>query len=161
MNYNPQFAKLGEILVNENIISKSDLESALSEQKAKGDKLGNILIGNGKITEDQLVKPFSLQLGYKSINEDELLKAPEEIVKLIPEDFSRENNVIVLKTSETSVYVAMEDPEDVSTIDSIKKLTNLNPEILVAGKTAITNAIDHLYEKIKKSGEVESAISNI
>ena len=161
MNYNPQFAKLGEILVNENIISESDLESALSEQKAKGDKLGNILIGNGKITEDQLVKAFSLQLGYKSINEDELLKAPEEIVKLIPEDFSRENNVIVLKTSETSVYVAMEDPEDVSTIDSIKKLTNLNPEILVAGKTAITNAIDHLYEKIKKSGEVESAISNI
>ena len=161
MNYNPQFAKLGEILVNENIISASDLESALSEQKAKGDKLGNILIRNGKITEDQLVKAFSLQLGYKSINEDELLKAPEEIVKLIPEDFSRENNIIVLKTSETSVYVAMEDPEDVSTIDSIKKLINLNPEILVAGKTAITNAIDHLYEKIKKSGEVESAISNI
>ena len=161
MNYNPQFAKLGEILVNENIISKADLESALSEQRAKGDKLGNILISNGKITEDQLVNAFSLQLGYKSITEDELLKAPEEVVKLIPEDFSRQNSVIILKTSDTSIYVAMEDPEDVSTIDSIKKLTNLTPEVVVAGKTAITNAIDHLYEKIKKSGEVESAISNI
>ena len=161
MSYNPQFAKLGEILVKENIVSEADLEVALSEQRAKGDKLGNILIASGKITEDQLVSAFSLQLGYKPITEDELLKSPEEVVKLIPEDFSRENNVIILKTSETSIYVAMEDPEDVSTLDSIKKLTNLNPEVLVAGKTAITNAIDQLYDKIKKSGEVESAISNI
>ena len=161
MSYNPQFAKLGEILVNENIISEADLEAALSEQKAKGDKLGNILILSGKITEDQLVNAFSLQLGYKSISEDELLKAPEDVVKLIPEDFSRENNIIALKTSENSIYVAMEDPEDVSTLDSIKKLTNLNPEVVVTGKTAILNAIDNLYEKIKKTGEVESAISNI
>ena len=161
MNYNPQFAKLGEILVKENIVSEADLETALSQQRSKGDKLGNILIADGKITEEQLVNAFSLQLGYKSITEDELLKAPEEVVKLLSEDFSRENNVITLKTSETSIYVAMEDPEDVSTLDSIKKLTNLNPEVLVAGKTAITNAIEHLYDKIKKSGEVESAISNI
>jgi len=161
MNYNPQFAKLGEILVKENIISEADLETALSEQRSKGDKLGNILIADGKITEDQLVSAFSLQLGYKSITEDELLKAPEQVVKLLSEDFSRENNVITLKTSETSIYVAMEDPEDVSTLDSIKKLTSLNPEVLVAGKTAITNAIEHLYDRIKKSGEVESAISNI
>mgnify|MGYP006117111885 FL=1 len=161
MNYNPQFAKLGEILVKENIVSEADLETALSEQRSKGDKLGNILIADGKITEEQLVNAFSLQLGYKSITEDDLLKAPEEVVKLLSEDFSKENNVITLKTSETSIYVAMEDPEDVSTLDSIKKLTNLNPEVLVAGKTAITNAIEHLYDRIKKSGEVESAISNI
>ena len=55
----------------------------------------------------------------------------------------------------------MEDPEDVATIDAIKKLTKLNPEILVAGGTAIKNAIEQLYERVKKSGEVESAISNI
>ena len=107
MSYNPQFAKLGQILVNENIISEADLEAALSEQKAKGDKLGNILILSGKITEDQLVNAFSLQLGYKSISEDELLKAPEDVVKLIPEDFSRENNIIALKTSENSIYVSL------------------------------------------------------
>ena len=108
-----------------------------------------------------MVKAFSLQLGSKSINEDELLKAPEETVKLLAEDFAKENNVITLKQTDNSIYVAMEDPEDVATIDAIKKLTNLNPEILVAGKTAISNAIETLYERVKKSGEVESAISNI
>ena len=161
MSYNPQFAKLGEILVNENIITEDQLNKALVEQKNKKDKLGNILVSNGTITEDDLVKAFSLQLGSKSISEDELLKAPEETVKLLAEDFARENNVLTLKQTDSSIYVAMEDPEDVATIDAIKKLTKLNPEILVAGKTAISNAIETLYERVKKSGEVESAISNI
>jgi len=161
MSYNPQFAKLGEILVNEKIITDKQLEKALAEQKKKKDKLGNILVSNGTITENDLVKAFSLQLGSKSISEDELLKAPEDTVKLLAEDFAKENNVITLKKTSNSIYVAMEDPEDVATIDAIKKLTKLTPEILVAGKTAIKNAIEHLYERVRKSGEVESAISNI
>ncbi len=82
-------------------------------------------------------------------------------MKLLAEDFAKENNVITLKKTSNSIYVAMEDPEDVATIDAIKKLTKLTPEILVAGKTAIKNAIEHLYERVRKSGEVESAISNI
>jgi type IV pilus assembly protein PilB len=161
MSYNPQFAKLGEILIHEKIINEKQLEKALAEQKKKKDKLGNTLISNGTITENDLVKAFSLQLGSKSISEDELLKAPEDTVKLLAEDFAKENNVITLKKTSSSIYVAMEDPEDVATIDAIKKLTKLNPEILVAGRTAIKNAIEQLYERVKKSGEVESAISNI
>ena len=101
MSYNPQFAKLGEILVNENIITEEQLNQALAEQKNKKDKLGNILISNGTITEDDLVKAFSLQLGSKSISEDELLKAPEETVKLLAEDFAKENNVITLKQTDS------------------------------------------------------------
>ena len=161
MSYNPQFSKLGEILVNEKIISEKELEKALAEQKKKKGKLGNVLISLGIITEDQLVKAFSLQLGSKSISEDELLKASVDTVKLLSEDFAKENNVITLKKTSSSIYVAMEDPEDVSTIDAIKKLTKLNPEILVAGSAAIKNALEQLYENVKKSGEVESAISNI
>ena len=41
MSYNPQFAKLGEILINEKIINEKQLEKALAEQKKKKDKLGN------------------------------------------------------------------------------------------------------------------------
>ena len=93
MSYNPQFAKLGEILVNENIITEEQLQQALVEQKQKNDKLGNILVSNGTITEDDLVKAFSLQVGSKSISEDEQIKAPADIVKLLTEDFAKENNV--------------------------------------------------------------------
>ena len=107
MSYNPQFAKLGEILVNEDIITEKELEKGLAEQKKKKGKLGNVLVASGIITEDQLVQAFSLQLGSKSIKEDELLKAPEDTVKLLPEDFAKENNVITLKKTSNSIYVAM------------------------------------------------------
>tara|TARA_Y100000996_G_scaffold194743_1_gene152642 strand:+ start:2477 stop:4195 length:1719 start_codon:yes stop_codon:yes gene_type:complete len=161
MSYDPQFAKIGEVLVHEGLITEKELESALSEQKNKKDKLGNTLVSQGVITEDELATAFSLQANCKKLTEDELLKAPEEIVKLIPEDFARQNNILALKKTSDSIYVAIEDPEDVSTLDAIKKLVNLKPEVFVSGKTAIKNAIDQLYERVKKSGEVESAISNI
>ncbi len=161
MSYNPQFAKLGEVLVNEGIITETELEKALSEQKTKKDKLGNILIDNGTITEDELVSAFALQLGKKAISEDELVKAHEDAVKLIPEDFARENNIICLKKTDKSVFIAMEDPDDVAILDSVKKLTKLDTEVFVSGRTSIKNALDTLYERVKKSGEVESAISNI
>jgi len=161
MSYDPQFAKIGEVLVHEGIITEKELDSALAEQKKKKDKLGNILVSKGTITEDELATAFALQANCKKLTEDELLKAPEDIVKLIPEDFARENNILALKKTSNSIYVAIEDPEDVSTLDAIKKLVNLKPEVFVSGKTAIKNAIEQLYEKVKKSGEVESAISNI
>ena len=161
MKYNPQFAKIGEILVNEGFITEEKLEKALVEQKKSKDKLGVFLVKKGLINEDDLVKSYSLQLGHDPISQDDLLKAPEDVVSLIPNDFATENNVLALNKTDTTIYVAMEDPEDLTTLDSIKKLTKLEPEVLVAGKTAISNAINKLYDRVKQTGEMESAISNI
>ena len=55
----------------------------------------------------------------------------------------------------------MEDPEDLDAIDGVRKITGLNPEIVIAGRTAIDNAINKLYGTIKQSDEIQSAISNI
>jgi type IV pilus assembly protein PilB len=55
----------------------------------------------------------------------------------------------------------MEDPENLEVIDSVKKMTNLKPEIHVAGKSDIENALVHLYDRINKSGQIQDAISNI
>lgn len=159
--FNPQFEKIGNILVFENVISETQLESALSEQKISKDKLGHILIKQGILTEDELVKAYANQLGYRHILEDDLLKAPEEVVKLIPEDFAVENNVLPLNKSDSTFLIAMEDPEDLVTLDSIRKLTKLDPEVVVAGRTAITSAIENIYGIIRQTGEVADIISNI
>ena len=160
-NFNPSFSKIGDILVHQKIISQEQLEKALNDQKTSQEKIGHILISHGAIKEQDLVNAFSMQCGYKSISEEEMLKVDQSIVSLIPEDFAKENNVLALSKKDSYLAIAMEDPEDLSTLDSIKKLTNLNPEILVAGKSSIENALEILYDKVKKSGEVASAISNI
>ena len=160
-NFNPQFQKIGDILVYQKTISQDQLEQALLEQKNTNDKLGNILITQGAISEDELVNAYSMQCGHRSISKDEMLKVDQEIVSLIPEDFAKENNVLALSKKDDYLAIAMEDPEDLTTLDSIRKLTNLNPEIRVAGRSSIQSALDSLYEKVKKSDEVESAISKI
>ena len=160
-NFNPSFSKIGDILVHQKIISQEQLEKALNDQKTSQEKIGHILISHGAIKEQDLVNAFSMQCGYKSISEEEMLKVDQSIVSLIPEDFAKENNVLALSKKDNYLAIAMEDPEDLTTLDSIRKLTNLNPEIRVAGRSSIQTALDSLYEKVKKSDEVESAISKI
>jgi len=160
-NFNPQFSKIGDILVYNKVIDQNQLEDALAKQKDSNEKLGIVLINLGYINEQDLVSAYSQQMGYKTINKEEILHSDIDVVSLISEEFAKENKVIASKKTDSNIIVVMEDPEDLNTLDSIKKITGLTPEILIAGKSDIDSSLEILYDKIKKSGEVESAISNI
>ena len=54
-NFNPQFQKIGDILIHDGCIDESQLAEALEEQKVKKGKIGNILLGKGYITENDLL----------------------------------------------------------------------------------------------------------
>ena len=161
MTFNPQFQKVGDILVYQNVITQDDLQKALEEQKQSKEKLGQILIKQGIVSEAQLVEAYSQQMGHKHVLENDLLVLSIEDVGLLSEEFSREHHVLCMGKSDTGILIAMEDPEDLDAIDGVRKITNLNPEIVIAGRSAIENAINKLYGSIKQSGEIESAISNI
>ncbi len=160
-NFNPQFQRIGDILLHDNIISQEDLNKALSQQKNSNDKLGHILIKLGMITEEDLINAYSQQMGKEPIGFEDILKANLEVTALLSEEFAKEKNIIALNKTAGSIIVVMSDPEDLSTLDAVKKLTQLNPEIRLSADNNITKALDILYGKIKKSGEVESAISSI
>ena len=159
--FNPQFQKLGDILIHENVITQEQLDQALERQSTTKEKLGKLLIRMGMITEEELVKVYALQLGHPAVYEEDLMKVEGAIVNTIPEDFAYENMSIVLGKSETTVVVAMEDPEDLATVDSIEKLTSLKVEVVVAGETALQNAIEYHYGRIRQTDEVDAALSNI
>ena len=160
-NFNPQFEKLGDILIHDECIDESQLAEALEDQKIKKGKIGHILLKKGYITEANLATAFSLQLGFDMISGEDLLNSDEDVVSLISEEFSKENLVIAVKKTDSTITLAMEDPENLEVIDSVKKMTNLKPEIHVAGKSDIENALVHLYDRINKSGQIQDAISNI
>ena len=153
--------RIGEILIEKGFISLDALNEAIQEQQNSDKKLGEILIENGYLSEENLLKGYASQTGSKPISENDLLQASAEVATLIPEDFSKEKIVLALSKTENTISVAMHDPEDISTIDSIKRLTNLDIDILISSKEILKKAIENVYEKIKKSGEVQSAISSI
>ena len=159
--FNPQFQRIGEILVHAGKISDDQLNEALAQQKNTHEKLGQVLIDMGMIQEDDLITAYSMQLGYRKADNFLLLEAKPEVVALIPEDFARSNSVLAVQRSKKSLIVAMEDPEDIAAIDSIKRLTDLEPDILVVGPSLLAKAMDQLYGQIQKADQVEEAIQGI
>ena len=160
-NFNPQFAKLGEILIQNGKATESGVNEALAQQKSTNEKLGITLIEMGLIEEDDFTTAFSQQLGYRKADNFVLLEADSGVAGLVPEDFARENRLLAVSKNETTIVVAMEDPEDVVAIDSIKRLTNLNPDILVAGPKLLMKAMDKVYGEIQKTAEVAETIDSI
>ena len=159
--FNPQFQRIGEILVHMEKISESQLNEALAQQKNTNEKLGQTLMDLNVIDEDDLVTVYSMQLGYKKADNFVLLEADSTIAAMIPEDFARTNRVLAISRNESTIVVAMEDPEDLVAIDSVKRLTNLNPDIIVAGPTLLDKALDKVYGEIQKTAEVTETIESI
>lgn len=160
-DFNPQFSKIGEILIHQEKISENQLNQALAEQKNTQGKLGQTLIEMEAIREEVVTSAFALQMGYKVADNFILLEADPNIASMIPEDFARSNRVLAVNKNESSIVVAMEDPEDLITIDAIKRLTNLDPDILVSGTTLMEKALDKVYGEIQKTAEVSETIENI
>ena len=160
-DFNPQFSKIGEILVNNGKATESGINEGLVQQKTTNEKIGTTLIEMGLIEEDDFTTAYGQQLGYKKADNFILLEADSEVAALIPEDFARENRVLGVSSNDTTIVVAMEAPEDVVAIDSIKRLTSLNPDILVAGPSLLEKALDKVYGEIQKTAEVEQTIDSI
>ncbi|MBT3179812.1 MAG: Flp pilus assembly complex ATPase component TadA [Candidatus Marinimicrobia bacterium] len=160
-DFNPQFSQLGAILVNDGKIDESNLNEGLAQQKNTTDKIGQTLIEMGFINEDDFASAYALQLGYKKADNFILLEADTNTAALIPEDFARSNRVIAVNKSDSTILVAMEDPEDLVAIDSIKRLTNLNPEIIVSGPDLLKKALNKVYSDIQKTAEVSKTIDSI
>ncbi|HJL78151.1 MAG TPA: ATPase, T2SS/T4P/T4SS family [Candidatus Marinimicrobia bacterium] len=161
VEFNPQASKIGEILIHINKLSESQLQEALLVQKKTKNKLGVVLVKNGFITEDDLVTVYSMQLGYRKADDELLLNIDPKIASTIPEEFARQNAVLVLEKSNSSIKVAMEDPEDITCIDALQRLTGLVPDVLVVGPNTLERALDEVYGEIKKSGEVKEVFEGI
>ncbi|SVA11072.1 uncharacterized protein METZ01_LOCUS63926 [marine metagenome] len=130
-------------------------------QKKTKNKLGVVLVKNGFITEDDLVTVYSMQLGYRKADDEFLLNIDPKVASTIPEEFARQNAVLVLEKSNSSIKVAMEDPEDITCIDALQRLTGLVPDVLVVGPNTLEQALDEVYGEIKKSGEVKEVFEGI
>ncbi|MEZ0312335.1 MAG: type II secretion system protein GspE, partial [Myxococcota bacterium] len=138
-------ARLGELLVRENIISVKQLQAAQDEQKRSGGRLGSSLVKLGLIGEGDLLSFLSKQYHVPSINLDDF-QIDAEIIKLINEDVAQKHQVIPVHRSGSSLVIAMADPSNIYAIDDVKFLTGYNVEVVVASETQIAKAIERSYK---------------
>lgn len=145
-------ARLGDLLVRENLISPQQLQQAQEEQKRSGQRLGASLVKLGMVSDADLLSFLSKQYQVPSINLDDFTIDPE-ILKLINQEVAEKHQVIPVHRAGSSLVVAMVDPSNIFAIDDIKFLTGYNIEVVVASETQIAAAIDKYYRGGAKKEE--------
>jgi type IV pilus assembly protein PilB len=137
-------AKLGEILVRENLISPQHLREALDYQREHGGRLGYNLVKLGLVSDDMITAVLSRQYGIPSVNLD-LFQIDEHVLHLIPQEVVQKYSVLPLSRVGASLTLAMVDPTNVFAMDDIKFMTGLNVEPVVVAEASIQQAISKYY----------------
>jgi type IV pilus assembly protein PilB len=144
-------AKLGEILVRENLITSQQLREALEYQRGSGGRLGSNLVKLGIISDDVITAVLSRQYGVPSINL-ELFQIEDETVKLISQEVALKYSILPISKVGATLTLAMADPTNVFAMDDIKFMTGLNVEPVIASEASLQVAIGKYY---KASNQIE------
>src|SRR5215207_2376014 len=151
-------AKLGEILVRENLVTPQQLREALDYQRTSGGRLGTNLVKLGIISEDVITSVLSRQYGVPSINID-LFQIDDEVVKLISQEVALKYTVLPISKVGATLTLAMADPTNVFATDDIKFMTGLNVEPVIASEASIQMAIGKYYSGSTQIDIFEAAIA--
>lgn len=136
--------RLGDLLIDEGLISESQLMEALGYQKENGGRLGSLLVNLGFVTDDQISLALSNQyevpmIDFSSIQIDEVT------LKTIMPQMAQKFQVIPIKREGKNLYLAMANPVDVYTMEDIKFATGFNVIPMVASENLISSAIKQYY----------------
>ena len=148
--------RLGDVLVNSGVISEEQLQRGLELQKGSGRKLGETLVDEGLVTEENITNALSSQLNLDVIDLQNVT-IPEDILSLVPANILKKHKILPFEYSAESMNilrVAMADPMDMTAMDDITIITNLQVEPVVSTTRSIMLALDKYYGQ----AEVDSAL---
>ena len=142
----PEKVRLGEILVQQKLLTEQQLGEALTEQKRSGRKLGRVFVEHGFVTEEQISGALARQLDIPYINL-KFFNINPELVRLLPETQARRFRALVLEDRREGLLVGMSDPTDLFAYDEISRLVKRQIELAVVNETEVLAAIDRIYRR--------------
>jgi type IV pilus assembly protein PilB len=133
--------QLGDILLDEGLLTEAQLMAALDEQVIRGESLGRVLVDIGMLTESQLVKALAAQVGMQFI---ELADYPVDraAVAMLPSALCRRYTVLPVAVHEGFLVLAMADPGNVLAVDDARTLCRMPVQSVVATRDDLEQAID-------------------
>lgn len=142
----PEKVRLGEILVQQDLISADDLEKSLEEQKRTGRKLGRIFVDKGYVTETQISEALARQLKIPFIDIQQF-NTKSEIINKLSEAQARRFRCAVLEDRGTAYLVGMVDPTDLFAYDELVRLLHKDIEVAVIQEGSLLQLIDRSYRR--------------
>lgn len=145
---NPENTKhIGELLIQERFITRRHLNHALELQKQNYAPLGKILLNLDLISEEDLTSVLAKQFGFIYLNPRGFNLNDKSLVKLVPESLARKFNCLPIEKTTTSLTLAMADPWDTEAIEFLCQETNLTIQPRFGRKESILDIIDIQYRR--------------
>ncbi|HEU0283344.1 MAG TPA: ATPase, T2SS/T4P/T4SS family [Gallionella sp.] len=145
----PEKIRLGDLLVQQKLISQDQLKLALEQQKRSGRKLGRVLADNAFVTEEQISEALAKQLNIPYINLKYYNINPE-LVRLLPENQARRFRAIVLEERNRALLIGMADPTDLFAFDEISRTVRRDIEVAVVTEGQLLESIDRGYRRTEE-----------
>ena len=138
---------LGQMLVNEKVLTSDQLNQALERQRKTRERLGQILIDMKLIDEDMLLKYLGAQFRKEPITRQDLASLDADVVRIVPEEVARQYGVIAAQRSGRRLVVATADPLNVVALDDLRRATGLDVDFRIGPASAIQDAIEKCYRR--------------
>ena len=145
----PEKVRLGEILVQQKLLTEEQLTAALSEQKKSGRRLGRLFIEKGYVTEAQIAEALAHQLNVPYVNL-KYFNLKRDVTLKFPETHARRFRALVLEDTGTTYKVGMVDPTDLMAYDEIAKLLKRNIDVAVVTESELLRVIDRTYRRTEQ-----------
>ncbi|MBB5021273.1 GspE/PulE family protein [Desulfurispira natronophila] len=146
MNQPPKKLRIGDMLVEAELITQEQLMQALDEQKRTGKKLGRALIDMGMVKEDQFLRLLAEKARLPFV-ELKHYKFKDEQVKKLPESLARRFRAIVLSERPDGTLVGMADPMDIFAIDELQRALKRPVFPAVVRESELVTALDNTYHQ--------------
>jgi len=141
--------RIGDLLIQNELITEDQLMAALSEQKKTGRRLGKALIDLGYVEEDQLLNLLSQQLEVPFVQLKHY-QFNHDLIKKLPETHARRFRAIVLDEQQGELLVGMADPMDLMAFDEIGLVVNQPVRLAVVRESELLNTLDLVYRRTEE-----------
>src|SRR3989339_46737 len=140
--------KLKLFLLDSGLISSKEITEAERNVKKTGEDFGDALVSAGKISEDDLrrLEAYILGIPFVGLEKEKIEFA---VLSLIPEPIARNHNIVAYRKNKDELEVAMLDPEDLGTIDFIKKKANFKILPRLTNSKSIKSALSQYQESLQ------------
>ncbi|HWI54132.1 MAG TPA: type II secretion system ATPase GspE [Desulfobacteria bacterium] len=152
----PVRKRLGELLLEENLITEGQLQEALAKQKESGQRLGQAIISLGFIDQMTVLRVLEAKLGIPVMNINRRV-LDSAAVKMVPEALAQKYKIIPVEMKGDSIVLAMADPLNVMAIDDVRISTGRDVEPVIASDQEIDDAISSYYGR----GSIDRIIEDL
>lgn len=143
MNLNEK-KRIGDLLIEFNYITQSELEEAIAAQKNMDLRLGQVLIELDYITENELTSVIEAQFGFERVDLSNYI-LNTHLSQYLEEDIARKYNAVPYEIDDNVLKVAMEDPTDLVAVENMEISSSMRIDISIATGSEIKNAINQIY----------------